>query len=121
VIIAKNAPKELEEGGQNQIDELVEINLETEEDPRPTYISASLPNDKQEQLTSFLREYIDCFAWNYHEMPGLDPGLQTQDRPRVQTRETGTTPNEGRTWRKSRIRNRSSKQDSCEKKKTPTG
>jgi hypothetical protein len=73
IIAAKSAPRELEEGGQNTIDDLVEINLGAEENPRPTYISASLLPERQEQLKTLLREYVDCFAWNYHEMPGLDP------------------------------------------------
>ncbi|KAF3336393.1 hypothetical protein FCM35_KLT18979 [Carex littledalei] len=72
-ITAKEAPKELEEGGQNTIDELTEINLGSKETPRPTFISASLPDDMKERVTKLLREYIDCFAWSYHEMPGLDP------------------------------------------------
>lgn len=38
---AKDAPKELEEGGQSTVDELTEINLGSEDRPRPTYVSAS--------------------------------------------------------------------------------
>ncbi|KAJ1696334.1 hypothetical protein LUZ63_004846 [Rhynchospora breviuscula] len=73
ILVAKNAPKELEEGGQNTIDELLEVNLGTEEEPRPTFINASLSPSRREQLKAFLRQYIDCFAWNYNEMPGLNP------------------------------------------------
>lgn len=42
VINVAPAPTQLEDGGQCIVDELVEINLGTEEDPRPTFISASL-------------------------------------------------------------------------------
>ena len=72
-LITKDAPKELEEGGQNTIDELIEANLGTKENPRLTFTSASLPPRVQEKLKTLLLEYVDCFAWNYHEMPGLDP------------------------------------------------
>lgn len=32
----------LEDGGQATVDELIEVNLGTDEEPRPTYISALL-------------------------------------------------------------------------------
>ncbi|XP_020081530.1 uncharacterized protein LOC109705200 [Ananas comosus] len=69
----KDAPQELEDGGQATVDELLEINLGTEEDPRPTYISALLPEEEQEKLKTLLTEFKDCFAWSYKEMPGLNP------------------------------------------------
>ena len=50
VILTKDAPKELEEGGQNTIDELIEVDLGTKDDPRPTYISASLPAEEKRKL-----------------------------------------------------------------------
>ena len=59
----------------NTVDELEEINLGTEEDLRPTFISASLPQKEKELLKSLLFEYVDCFAWSYEEMPGLDPKM----------------------------------------------
>ena len=56
--------------------ELETINLS--DDPigqRPTSVHAtSLPLEKA-QLISLLKEYIDVFAWEYHEMLGLDPNL----------------------------------------------
>ncbi|KAJ3708735.1 hypothetical protein LUZ61_012440 [Rhynchospora tenuis] len=75
ILAVKNAPKELEEGGQNTIDELKSVNLGTEEDPRPTFISTSLNPDIERKLTELLKEYRDCFAWSYSEMPGLDPAI----------------------------------------------
>ena len=41
----------------------------------PTSINATLPPLEKAQLISLLKEYIDVFAWEYHEMPGLDPNL----------------------------------------------
>ncbi|KAM0875517.1 hypothetical protein ACQ4PT_036740 [Festuca glaucescens] len=72
-----SAPQELEDGGQPTIDELVEVNLGTEDDPRPTFVSATLTEEEREGYRSFLMEYRDCFAWNYKEMPGLDPRVAT--------------------------------------------
>ncbi|XP_075645408.1 uncharacterized protein LOC142616435 [Castanea sativa] len=48
----------------------------SEEPPtRPTSVNAMLPPLEKAQLISLLKEYIDVFAWEYHEMPGLDPNL----------------------------------------------
>jgi hypothetical protein len=74
ILILKNALKQLEKES-NTVDELTEINLGTEEDPRPTFISASLPEEVANKLKTFLKGYIDCFAWSYKEMSGLDPNV----------------------------------------------
>jgi hypothetical protein len=71
------APQQLEDGGQPTIDELVEMNLGTEDDPRPIFVSAMLTEEEREDYRSFLMEYRDCFAWTYKEMPGLDPRVAT--------------------------------------------
>ena len=63
----KDVPFELEDGGQATIDELMEINLGSEDDPKPTFLSAQ----------SILEVYIDCFAWSYKEMLGLDMEVAT--------------------------------------------
>ena len=68
----KDAPSELEDGGQATIDELVEINLRSEDDPKLIFLSAQLTQESKEAIQSILVEYIDCYAWNYKEMPGLD-------------------------------------------------
>ncbi|KAG9449428.1 hypothetical protein H6P81_009393 [Aristolochia fimbriata] len=61
------------EGGQSTVDELKKVDLGTAEDPRPTFLSASLTADEEVEYMALLREYRDIFAWNYTEMPGLDP------------------------------------------------
>jgi hypothetical protein len=73
-LIQKNALKQLEKT-PNTVDELIEINLGTEEDPRPTFISASLLEEVVDRLKTFLKRYMDCFAWSYKEMLGLDPNV----------------------------------------------
>ncbi|OIT29925.1 hypothetical protein A4A49_51406 [Nicotiana attenuata] len=66
-------PHQLEDGGQSTVDELKELNLGTPEDPRPTFISALLTPQEEEEYSKLLNEYKDVFSWSYKEMPGLIP------------------------------------------------
>ncbi|XP_074300093.1 uncharacterized protein LOC141631304 [Silene latifolia] len=68
-------PKTLEDGGQSTVDELKELNLGTNEDPRPIYVSALLTKEEEEEYYKVLVEYKDVFAWSYKEMPGLSPKI----------------------------------------------
>ena len=68
----KDAPPELGDGGQATIDDLVEINLESEDDHKSTFLNAQLTQNEKEAIQNILVEYIDCFAWSYKEMRGLD-------------------------------------------------
>lgn len=70
-------PSQLEDGSQCTIDELVEINLGTKEDPRLTFLSASITLQEHESYRQFLMESRVCFAWTYKDMPGLDPQVTT--------------------------------------------
>ena len=70
---AKEAPPELNEGLKITIDPLKEVNLGTDEDPKPTYLSAFLEIDEEVAYMNILKEYRDVFAWSYKEMPGLNP------------------------------------------------
>jgi len=56
-------------------DDLVEVDIGSGDKPRPTFISAKLNSDCKQQLTDLLKEYKDCFAWDYTEMPGLDRSI----------------------------------------------
>jgi hypothetical protein len=40
--------------------------------PRLTYINAKLEEEYKKELITLLKEFTDCFAWEYYEMPGLD-------------------------------------------------
>jgi hypothetical protein len=42
---------------------------------RPVSISASLSVEERTHLIELLKEYQDVFAWQYDEMPGIDPKL----------------------------------------------
>jgi hypothetical protein len=53
-------------------DKLEEIDIGDGDKPRPTFISANLESRFREELIKLLKEYKDCFAWDYSEMPGLD-------------------------------------------------
>ena len=70
---AQEAPASFEEGNQGTIDELKQINLGTEQDPLPIFISACLTLEEENSYLDLLKEYRDVFAWSYKEMPGLDP------------------------------------------------
>ena len=43
--------------------------------PRPTFISAKLDPEYKQELVKLLKEYKDCFAWEYYEMSGLDQSI----------------------------------------------
>ncbi|XP_049352684.1 uncharacterized protein LOC125817173 [Solanum verrucosum] len=70
---AGDAPSELEEGEKTTIDPLKKVNLGTDEDPRPTYLSAFLEVDEEIAYMNILKKYRDVFAWSYKEIPGLNP------------------------------------------------
>lgn len=52
-------------------DPLEEIDLGDGTVKRPTYVSAKIPERFKDQIAELLKEYKDCFAWDYNEMPGL--------------------------------------------------
>ncbi|KAG9458423.1 hypothetical protein H6P81_002931 [Aristolochia fimbriata] len=71
----EEAPAIFEEGGQATIDQLKKITLGTEEDPRPTFLSASLTLTEEKEYVTLVSEYKDVFAWSYTEMPRHDPTI----------------------------------------------
>jgi hypothetical protein len=54
---------------------LEEIDIGDGDKPRPTFISTNLDSNFREELIKLLKEYKDCFAWDYSEMPGLDHSI----------------------------------------------
>ncbi|CAJ2661625.1 unnamed protein product [Trifolium pratense] len=50
-------------------DPLEEIDIGDGSIKRPTYISANIPKDLRDKLVELLKEFKDCFAWDYNEMP----------------------------------------------------
>jgi hypothetical protein len=43
--------------------------------PRPTFINQNLEAGYKVELIALLKEYVDCFAWDYIKMPGLSQEL----------------------------------------------
>jgi hypothetical protein len=61
--------------GFTSADELEEVDIGPGDKPRPTFISKKLNTELQEAVIVLLKEYTDCFAWDYTEMPGLDRSI----------------------------------------------
>jgi hypothetical protein len=57
--------------GFTSADPLEEIDIGDGKTPRPTFINKTLETDPRNEMIDLLKEYSDCFAWNYTEMPGL--------------------------------------------------
>ena len=57
-------------------EQLKEVDLGSgSQESRPISISANLTEKEKLELVLLLKEFKDVFAWDYSEMPGLDPGL----------------------------------------------
>ena len=56
-------------------DSVQKIYLGTPDNPHPVFISKNIKDDELPEYVSFLLEFIDCFAWSYAEMPGLNPKI----------------------------------------------
>ena len=61
--------------GFTSADELEEVDISPGDKPRPTFISKKLDPSLREPMIALLREYQDCFMWDYTEMPGLDRSI----------------------------------------------
>ena len=61
--------------GFTSADELEEIDIGPGDRPRPTYVSAKLDTEYKQELIDLLKEFKDCFAWEYYEMPSLDRSI----------------------------------------------
>lgn len=53
-------------------DPLEEIDLGKRGIKRPTYISANIILELKIEVIQLLKEYKDCFTWDYNEMPSLN-------------------------------------------------
>ena len=54
-------------------DELQDLNLGTEEDPKVVKISVHVEGEFKAELKELLMQYKDIFAWDYSDMKGIDP------------------------------------------------
>nr|AAT77888.1 putative retrotransposon gag protein [Oryza sativa Japonica Group]ABF98695.1 retrotransposon protein, putative, unclassified [Oryza sativa Japonica Group] len=62
-------------------DELEEIDIDPGDRPRPTFISKNLSPEFRTKLIELLKEFRDCFAWEYYEMPGLSRSIVEHQLP----------------------------------------
>jgi hypothetical protein len=46
-----------------------------------TFVNKNLSVEYKADLINLLKEYIDCFAWEYHEMPGMSRDLVEHQLP----------------------------------------
>jgi hypothetical protein len=56
-------------------DPLEEIDIGDGTTPRPTFVNKNMSLEHKYSIIKLLRNYIDCFAWNYREMSGLSREL----------------------------------------------
>ncbi|CAL9020605.1 unnamed protein product, partial [Prunus brigantina] len=71
----ETAPAEMEDDYPEVQDPLLEINVGTKAEPRTLFVSQLLNPELAAEIIGLLHEYKDCFAWDYHEMPGLSRSL----------------------------------------------
>ena len=61
--------------GFTSADDLEAIDIGPGDKSRPTFISKKLGSELKDPFVCLLKEYVDCFAWEYHEMPGLSKSI----------------------------------------------
>src|SRR5579883_831541 len=61
--------------GFTSADPLEEVDIGDGSVPRPTFVNKCLDPAFKADLIKLLKEYADCFAWNYTEMSGLSREL----------------------------------------------
>jgi hypothetical protein len=52
-------------------DPLEEIDIGDGITPRLTFVNKNLFLEHKDAIIKLIRNYVDCFAWNYREMHGL--------------------------------------------------
>jgi hypothetical protein len=67
--------------GFTSADTLEEVDIGDGTVPRPTFVNKNLDHMVKLELIKILKEYVDCFAWNYKEMPGLSRDLVEHKLP----------------------------------------
>nr|AAX95307.1 Retrotransposon gag protein, putative [Oryza sativa Japonica Group]ABA93246.1 retrotransposon protein, putative, unclassified [Oryza sativa Japonica Group] len=68
---------EIEKIGQGFIsaDPLEEVDIGDGTKPRPIFVNKNMKADYKVKVIELLKEFVDCFAWEYHEMPSLNREL----------------------------------------------
>jgi hypothetical protein len=63
---------------------LEDIDIGDGKTPRLTFVNKTLETDPRDEMIGLLKEYSDCFAWNYTEMPGLSREI-VEHRPPIKS------------------------------------
>jgi hypothetical protein len=61
--------------GYSLADPLEEIHIGDEITPRPRFVNKNMSLEHNDAIIRLLKDYVNCFAWNYREMPGLSQEL----------------------------------------------
>jgi hypothetical protein len=61
--------------GFSSANELEKVDIGPGDKPRPTFVSKKLRLCLREPMIALLKEYTDCFAWDYTKMIGLDRSI----------------------------------------------
>lgn len=70
---------------------ILEVNIGSTEDPRPTYVSSRLSSNQKGQLLETLKEYKDCFAQDYRKcQASTDRSLSTRYRKNLDIDDTNS-------------------------------
>ncbi|KAH9303528.1 hypothetical protein KI387_043890 [Taxus chinensis] len=69
------APPEFEEGNASLIEETIDVNIGTEDEPRILKLRSLLTPEEVEIHTQVLKEHQKAFAFNYKEMTGVTPHI----------------------------------------------
>jgi hypothetical protein len=68
---------EVEKLGQgfSSVDPLEDIDIRDAITPRPTFVNKNVSSEHKDAIIKLLKDFVDCFTWNYREMPGLSREL----------------------------------------------
>ena len=67
--------------GFTSADPLEKVDLGDGSIPRPTFVNKNLSIEYKADLIKLLKEYVDFFAWEYSEIPGLSRDLVEHHLP----------------------------------------
>jgi hypothetical protein len=63
------------------VDALEEVYIGSSDVKRPTYVNAGLDKEQRRAVVELLKGFVDCSAWDYTKMPGLDSSLMEHRLP----------------------------------------
>jgi hypothetical protein len=60
---------------------LEEVDIGDGNTPRSTFVNKNMSLEHKDAVIKLLRNYVDCFAWNYREIPSLSRELVEHQLP----------------------------------------